>query len=62
MNDIRDIRAVQKVRPDLTDGQAEEVLEFLIDVYDDKPYEISDTPKLFKDTADYMYPKLLISA
>ena len=60
--DIRDIRSVQKSRPGLTDAQAEEVLGFLLDVYADKPYEIKDTQKLFKDTADYMFPLLLISA
>ncbi len=60
--DIRDIRSVQKARPGLTDAQAEEILGFLLDVYADKPYKIEDTQKLFKDTADYMFPLLLISA
>jgi hypothetical protein len=62
MNDISDIRAVQATRPDLTDSQANEVLGFLLDVYADKPYKIEDNQKLFKDTADYMFPKFLISA
>jgi len=62
MNDLADIRDVQKARPDLTDAQASEVLGFLMDVYAEKPYKIKDNQKLFKDTADYMYPKLLISA
>ena len=55
MNDIRDIKAVQKVRPDLTDGQAEDVLGFLSDVYDDKPYKVEDTARLFKVAADMIF-------
>ena len=54
MNDIRDIRAVQKVRPDLTDSQAEDVLGFLCDVYDDKPYQ-GENSKLFAAAAELMY-------
>ncbi|MCK4792500.1 MAG: hypothetical protein KAV87_52710 [Desulfobacteraceae bacterium] len=60
--DLADIRAVQKARPGLTDGQAEEVLGFLTDVYAVESYDIEDNQKLFKDTADYMFPLLLISA
>ena len=62
MFNIGDIRNVQKARSDLTDGQASEVLGFLNDVYAVESFDIDDTQKLFKETADYIYPKLLISA
>lgn len=62
MFDIADIRNVQKARSGLSDNQAEEVIGFLIDRYDDEPFKVTDNQKLFKDTADYMFPLLLISA
>jgi hypothetical protein len=62
MFDIKDIRNVQRARPDLSDDQAAEVLGFLNDVYAVEPYDIPDTQKLFKETADYIFPLLLISA
>lgn len=62
MNDIKDIRDVQKSRPDLTDSQANDILGFLTDVYAEKSYDITDNQKLFKDTADMMFPLLLVSA
>ena len=62
MFDISDIRNVQKVRPDLSDEQAGDVIGFLTDVYAEKSYKVNDTQKLFKQTADYIYPLLLISA
>lgn len=55
MQDLTDIRAVQKVRPDLTNNQADEVLGFLNDVYDDKPYTV-DNNRLFKAATDLMFP------
>lgn len=62
MSDIKDIRSVQKARPDLSDSQADEVLGFLTDVYSQESYNVPDNQKLFKVAADMMYPKLLISA
>lgn len=62
MFDISDIRRVQKERPDLTDDQASEVLGFLMDVFSMGDSPCKSSPKLFKETADYIYPKLLISA
>ena len=57
MFDLPDIQRVQKQRPDLTDDQACEVLGFLNDVYSVESFEIPDTNKLFKETADYVYPE-----
>lgn len=62
MFDIADIRRVQKDRPDLSDDQASEVLGFLNDVYAVEPYDIPDTQKLFKETADYIYPSFIVRA
>lgn len=62
MFDLTDIRAVQKERPDLTDSQAEDVLGFLVDVFNTGVSPCNASPKLFKETADYIYPKLLVSA
>lgn len=62
MFNITDIRRIQKNRPDLSDNQASEILGFLNDVYAVEPFNIEDTDKLFKETADYIYPLLLISA
>ena len=62
MFNITDIRRMQKNRPDLTDDQSSEVLGFLNDVYAIESFDIKDTDKLFKEAADYIYPKLLVSA
>lgn len=61
MFDVKDIRRVQKQRPDLDDDQAADVLGFLMDTYAIEPYNM-DSDKLFKETANLMFPKLLISA
>lgn len=53
---LSDIREVQKQRPDLSDDQASEVLGFLNDVYAVEPYDIEDNQRLFKETADYVWP------
>lgn len=52
-----DIKSVQKVRPDLSDEQSSDVLGFLCDVYDDKPYT-GDKYKQFEAAADYMFPEV----
>jgi len=62
MFDITDIRKIQNDRPDLSDDQASEVLGFLMDTYAIEPYNITNNRKLFKETADYIYPKLIVSA
>ena len=54
--DLDDVRSVQAQRPDLTDDQACEVLGFLNDTYADQSFSISDTARLFKDTANYIFP------
>lgn len=59
--DLSDIRRVQKQRKDLSDDQAIDVLGFLMDTYAIEPYNM-DSDKLFKETADLMFPKLLIGA
>ena len=51
-----DIQAVQEIRPDLNQDQASEVLGFLCDVYDDKPYQ-GESSKLFKVAAELIYPE-----
>jgi len=51
-----DIQAVQQIRPDLDDNQASELLGFLCDVYNDKPYQ-GENSKLFAAAADLMYPE-----
>jgi len=51
-----DIQEVQNIRPDLDDIQAGEILGFLADVYDDKPYQ-GENSKLFAAAADLMYPE-----
>lgn len=58
MFNITDIRKVQNQRPDLNDDQASEVLGFLNDVYAVESFDIIDTKKLFKDTADYVFPEV----
>ena len=52
-----DIQAVQEIRPDLNQDQASEVLGFLCDVYDDKPYQGVNS-KLFKVAAELIYPEV----
>ena len=54
---LSDIKEVQKVRPDLSDTQASEVLGFLCDMYSVEPFTMSGE-KLFKTTADYVYPEV----
>jgi len=53
---MSDIREVQKIRPDLDDEKASEILGFLCDVYSDKPYK-GENSKLFAAAADLMYPE-----
>ena len=57
MSDIADIRNVQKIRPDLNDNQADEILGFLQDVYDECPYKADDDRKLFEAAASLIYPE-----
>ena len=54
MNDKADIREVQKVRPDLNDNQANDVLNFLCDMYSQESYTM-DNPQLFASAADLMF-------
>jgi len=56
MFNLADIQEVQQVRPDLNDNQASELLGFLCDVYNDKPYQ-GENSKLFAAAADLMYPE-----
>jgi hypothetical protein len=56
MFQLSDIKQVQRVRPDLSDDQASEVLGFLCDMYSIEPFTLSGE-KLFKQTADYVYPE-----
>ncbi len=58
MFNITDIQAVQKQRPDLNDDQASEVLGFLNDAYAVESFHITNTNKLFKDTANYIFPEV----
>jgi len=53
---INDIRRVQTQRPDLDDDQAADVLGFLMDTYAVEPYNM-DSDKLFKETANFMFPE-----
>lgn len=57
MFDLNDIRRVQRQRPDLDNNEASEVLGFLNDTYSIESYDIH-ADKLFKDTADYMFPEV----
>ena len=57
MFDIKDIRNVQKQRPDLTEDQASDVLGFLMDTYAVEPYNIN-SDRLFKETASFMFPEV----
>ena len=57
MFDLPDIKRVQAQRPDLDEDSACEVLGFLNDVYSVESFDVSDTDKLFKDTANYIYPR-----
>ena len=56
MFDITDIKRVKKQRPDLNDDQASDVLGFLMDTYAIEPYNM-DSDKLFKATANLMFPE-----
>ena len=56
MFDLPDVKRVQKSRPDLNEDDACEVLGFLNDVYAVESFVAPDTDKLFKETADYIYP------
>ena len=55
MFQISDIREVQKVRSDLNDDQASEVLGWLCDVYSQESFT-GENPKLFAAAADLIYP------
>ena len=57
MFQLSDIKEVQRVRPDLSDDQASEVLSFLCDMYSVEPFTMSGE-RLFKTTADYVYPEV----
>lgn len=57
MFNTNDIKAIQKERPDLSDSQAGDVLGFLNDMYSIEPYSVGDNQRLFKETADYIYPE-----
>jgi hypothetical protein len=57
VSDIKDIRDVQSVRPDLTDNQADEVIGFLMDTFDEDPYTVDDNRKLFEAAADMIFPE-----
>ena len=59
MFDLKDVRRVQEQRPDLSDNQANEVLGFLMDAYAIEPYSM-DSDKLFKTTADLIFPKVAV--
>jgi hypothetical protein len=54
MNDKADIEAVKKVRPDLDDNQADEVLSFLQDMYSQESY-VTSSERAFKAAASLMY-------
>ena len=54
MFQLNDIQEVQKVRPDLSDDQASELLGFLCDTYDQEPYT-GENSKMFAAAADLMY-------
>ena len=51
-----DIQEVQKVRPDLNDNQASEVLGWLCDVYSQESFT-GENPKLFSAAADLIFPE-----
>lgn len=55
--DISDIRRVQAQRPDLDDSQAGDVLGFLLDMYSIESFDIKDNERLFKETAEFIYPE-----
>lgn len=57
MSNVIDIRNMQKIRPDLNDSQADEVIGFLQDVYDECPYKADDNRKLFEAAASLIYPE-----
>jgi len=57
MFNITDIRRVQAQRRDLDDSQASDVLGFLMDTYAIEPYSMN-SDKLFKTTADLMFPEV----
>ena len=56
MSDIKDIRAVQEIRPDLNNGQADEILNFLNDVYSEDSFTM-DNRRLFEAAADMIFPE-----
>ena len=58
MFDSIDIKRVQAQRPDLNSGDACDVLGFLNDVYAVESFDISNTEKLFKETANYIFPEV----
>ena len=53
-NNLADIQAVQKVRPDLNYNQADDVLNFLQDMYSQESYVVS-SERAFKAAASLMY-------
>lgn len=57
MFQISDIKEVQKVRPDLDDDQASEILGWLCDVYSQESFT-SENPKLFEAAANLIYPEV----
>jgi len=56
MFDSSDLKRVQAQRNDLSEDQAGEVLGFLLDTYNEQPYNV-DSDKLFKVAADMMFPE-----
>lgn len=53
-----DIKLIQKNRPKLDDDQCGEVLGFLLDMNEIEPFTVKNQERLFKETAEYVFPEV----